>query len=153
DNQAHETSRNARQSNGVAYFKAPHDRAPGLFHSFMKRFLSFIIVALALSGLAAAADTGFLPKSFAGWTLTGTAQITQEAAKVDAAYPAALQEYGFTNAETATYTRPDGRKLTIKAAQFKDATGAYGAFTFYRQPSMKLEQIGTKAASANERTL
>ena len=29
----------------------------------------------------------------------------------------------------------------------------YGAFTFYRQPAMKTEQIGTKAASANERIL
>jgi len=119
----------------------------------MKRFLYVIVVATALCGLAFAADTGFLPNSFAGWTLTGTPQITHDAAKVDSAYPAALQEYGLTQAETATYTRPDGRKLTIKAAQFKDATGAYGAYTFYRQPSMHTEQIGTKAASANERTL
>ena len=64
-----------------------------------------------------------------------------------------LKEYGFTGAETVTYTRKDGRKLTVKAARFKDATGAYGAFTFYRQPAMKTERIGTKAASANERIL
>jgi hypothetical protein len=119
----------------------------------MKHFLYLIILALANCGLAGAADTGFLPQSFAGWTQTGTPQITHEVAKADAAYPAVLQEYGLTESETATYTRPDGRKLTIKAAQFKDATGAYGAFTFYRQPAMHSEQIGTKAASANERTL
>ncbi len=118
----------------------------------MKRLLYLIVVAIAFCGLASAADTGFLPTSFAGWTLTGTPQVTHDAAKVDSAYPAALQEYGFTEAETATYTRDDGRKLTIKAARFKDATGAYGAFTFYRQPAMRTEQIGTKAASANERT-
>ncbi|HZD31038.1 MAG TPA: DUF6599 family protein, partial [Candidatus Angelobacter sp.] len=46
-----------------------------------------------------------------------------------------------------------GRKLAVKAAQFKDATGAYGAYTFYRDPAMKSEGIGTKAASANERIL
>ena len=119
----------------------------------MKRFLSLIVLAIACCGVASAADTGFLPSSFAGWTLTGTPQITHDVAKVDSAYPAVLQEYGFAQAETATYTRPDGRKLTIKAAEFKDATGAYGAFTFYRQPAMRSEQIGTKAASANERTL
>jgi len=119
----------------------------------MKRFLNLIIILVAACGLAHAADAGFLPNSFAGWTLTGTPQVTHEAAKVDSAYPSVLQEYGFTDAETATYTRDGGRKLTIKAAQFKDATGAYGAFTFYRQPSMRTEQIGTKAASANERTL
>jgi hypothetical protein len=103
--------------------------------------------------MACAADANFLPKAFAGWTLTGTPQITQDPAKADSAYPAVLKEYGFLEAETANYTRDDGRKLTIKAARFKDATGAYGAFTFYRQPAMRLEQIGTKAASANERTL
>jgi hypothetical protein len=94
-----------------------------------------------------------LPKSFAGWNQTGQPQITTDAAQADAAYPAVLKEYGFSDAETATYTRDDGRKLTIKAARFADATGAYGAFTFYRQPVMGTEQIGTKAASANNRVL
>ena len=46
-----------------------------------------------------------------------------------------------------------GERLTVKAARFKDATGAYGAFTFYRDPAMKEERIGTKSASANERIL
>jgi len=119
----------------------------------MKRSLYIVVLVLLSCGLGLAADTSFLPKSFAGWTLTGTPQVTHEAAKADGAYPAVLQEYGFTESETATYTRPDGRKLIIKAAQFKDATGAYGAYTFYRQPAMRSEQIGTKAASANERTL
>jgi hypothetical protein len=119
----------------------------------MKRCSYLLLIAFALSAATHAADTDFLPKSFAGWTLTGTPQVTHDAANVDSAYPAVLQEYGFAQAETATYTRPDGRKLTIKAAQFKDATGAYGAYTFYRQPAMRSEQIGTKAASANERTL
>ncbi len=67
--------------------------------------------------------------------------------------PQCCKEYGFADAETVTYTRADGRKLTVKAARFNDATGAYGAFTFYRQPSMGTEKIGTKAASANQRIL
>ena len=94
-----------------------------------------------------------LPKSFAGWTESGPAQTTTDAAQADAAYPAVLKEYGFVGSETVTYTREDGRKLTIKAARFNDATGAYGAFTFYRQPAMRTERIGTKAASANQRIL
>jgi hypothetical protein len=120
----------------------------------MKRFLLAMVACLWLSALAIAADnSAFLPKSFAGWTQTGQPQITTDAAQADAAYPAVLKEYGFSDAETATYTRDDGRKLTIKAARFADATGAYGAFTFYRQPVMGTEQIGTKAASANNRVL
>ena len=115
-------------------------------------FALLACVWLAVCSLAA--DTSaFLPHSFAGWTQAGSPQVTTNAAKADAAYPAVLKEYGFTDSETATYTRDDGRKLTIKAARFKDATGAYGAFTFYRQPPMKVEEIGTKAASANDRIL
>ncbi len=117
--------------------------------------LGFALLACVwLAVCSLAADTNaFLPHSFAGWTQAGSPQVTTNAAKADAAYPAVLQEYGFTDSETATYTRDDGRKLTIKAARFKDATGAYGAFTFYRQPPMKVEEIGTKAASANDRIL
>lgn len=148
-----ETYRNPEQSNGVAYSEALTRLRPRNFYHFMKRFLYLIVLTMVCCGMVAAADSGFLPQSFAGWAQTGTPQITHDVATADAAYPAILQEYGFTESETATYTRPEGRKLTIKAAQFKDATGAYGAFTFYRQPSMKSEQIGTKAASANERTL
>lgn len=119
-----------------------------------KRAKITAMVCLWLSALAAAADnSAFLPKSFAGWTETGPPQITTDAAQADAAYPAVLEEYGFAESETATYTRADGSKLSVKAARFKDATGAYGAFTFYRQPMMKTEEIGTKAASANNRIL
>jgi hypothetical protein len=115
----------------------------------------FIVVTLCLSLVASvfAENRGLLPKSFAGWTESGPARTTTDAAQADAAYPAVLKEYGFTGAETVTYTREDGRKLTVKAARFNDATGAYGAFTFYRQPAMKTERIGTKAASANQRIL
>jgi hypothetical protein len=121
----------------------------------MKRFLIIAVVLyLGLSLQAIAADkSAILPKSFAGWAQTGQPQITTSPVQADAAYPAVLKEDGFADSETATYTRDDGRKLTIKAARFNDATGAYGAFTFYRQPAMKTEEIGTKAASDNNRIL
>jgi uncharacterized protein DUF6599 len=122
--------------------------------SSMKSFLKPVALFALLSAAAhAVAADNLLPKSFAGWTRTGDVKTVTNPEQADSAYPAVLNEYGFTEAETATYTRPDGRKLTIKAAEFKDATGAYGAFTFYRDPAMKSEQIGTKAASANQRIL
>ena len=113
------------------------------------------MVVLALLGAMASATSAqnILPKSFAGWTQAGEVKTVTQPAQADAAYPAVLNEYGFTEAESATYIRADGRKLTIKAARFKDATGAYGAFTFYRDPAMRSEQIGTKSASANQRIL
>jgi hypothetical protein len=120
----------------------------------IKRFLVAAVLSVVLGSVAfASGGNDFLPQSFAGWTKSGAAQSTIDPANADAAYPAVLKEYGFAGAETATYTRADGRKLTVKAARFNDATGAYGAFTFYRQPSMGTERIGTKAASANQRVL
>jgi hypothetical protein len=120
----------------------------------MRRCVVLLTLFFSSAVLTFAADSAtLLPKSFAGWTQTGPVQVAREPVGVDGAYPAVLQEYGFADAETATYQRDDGRKLTIKAARFKDATGAYGAYTFYRQSAMKAEEIGTKAASANNRIL
>src|SRR5271167_5271195 len=120
----------------------------------MKQFCKVTVLLTLLSVLAGASGAeNILPKSFAGWTQTGEVKTATKADQVDTAYPSVLNEYGFTTAETATYTRPDGRKVTVKVAQFKDATGGYGAFTFYRDPAMKSERIGTKAASANQRIL
>ena len=84
--------------------------------------------------------------------MSGTRQAGTDPATVDQAHPAVLKEYGFTDFEVANYIRPD-RKLTVKAARFQDATGAYGALTFYRLPRMQQENIGLLAASDNERVL
>ena len=65
---------------------------------------------------------------------------------------AVLKEYGFAGLETATYTR-GGRKMEIKAARFNDATGAFGAFSYYVKPQMQVEKIGDMGASSNARIL
>ena len=85
--------------------------------------------------------------------MSGPAKSSTDPVVADAINPALLKEYGFTDLESATYTRDDGRKLTVKAARFNDASGAYGAFTFYRMPQMISEQIGDQGASLNERIL
>jgi len=122
--------------------------------SRMKQFFKPIFAALVLAAtVSTVAAQNILPKSFARWTQTGDVKTITNPEQADAAYSGVLNEYGFVTAETATYTRPDGRKVTVKATQFKDATGGYGAFTFYRDAAMKSERIGTKAASANERIL
>lgn len=94
-----------------------------------------------------------LPQEFAGWHLTGTMQTSKDALTADPANAALLGEYGFTDFASATYIRDDGHKLTLRAARFGDATGAYGAFTFYKQPQMLREEIPDQAASWNERVL
>ncbi len=64
-----------------------------------------------------------------------------------------VKRIGFNGFNSAVYTRDDGRKLTVRAARFQDASGAYGAFTYYKIPQMLREKIGDQGASFNERVL
>ena len=113
----------------------------------------------AASGSANEADTAsskqdlpILPHAFAGWEISGSVRKGIDADTIDHAQSATLREYGFTGYEIATYSQGT-RKLTVRAARFQDATGAYGAFTFYRVPGTIPERIGNLAASDNERVL
>jgi hypothetical protein len=94
-----------------------------------------------------------LPKTFGGWQMQGDVQSSSDPALADAANAQILKEYGFNHFENATYTRDDGRKLKVRAARFTDASGAYGAFTFYKRPEMQNEKIGGQASSLNNRVL
>src|SRR5581483_4379388 len=110
-------------------------------------------VMVSTAAAATAPESSVLPKSFSAWQMSGNAKKSSDPATADGVNAALLKEYGFQDVESATYIRDDGRKLTVKAARFNDASGAYGAFTFYRAPQMITEKIGDKGASANERIL
>lgn len=94
-----------------------------------------------------------LPQQFGGWQLRGAAQSSADPFTADQVNGNVLKEYSFSQFEAATYVREDGRKLSVRLAQFADATGAYGAFTFYRQTEMLPEKIGDQGASLNNRVL
>jgi hypothetical protein len=94
-----------------------------------------------------------LPKEFGGWHLLGSAPSSMDPRMADSVNASLLKEYGFTDIESGTYGRDDGRKLSVKVARFADASGAYGAFTYYKMPQMLNEKIGDQAASLNERVL
>ena len=85
--------------------------------------------------------------------MAGTAAKSADAAVADPANAAVLKEYGFGRFEKGEYTRADGRRLAVKAAVFEDASGAYGAFTFYRIPEMNEEKIGVQGSSLGNRVL
>src|SRR5579883_3122789 len=114
-------------------------------------------VALAQPGRNVAAKVvapaALLPQTFGGWQVQGTLQTSADPTAADPANPAVLKEYGFTDFAAGTYTQEDGRKLTVRAARFADASGAYGAFTYYKQPEMLNEKIGDQASSLNNRVL
>ncbi len=107
----------------------------------------------AEKNVQAAPPAQILPQEFGGWQISGTTRTSSDPAVADPVNAHVLKEYGFNDFATGTYSQDDGRKLTLKAARFEDASGAYGAFTFYKMPQMLVEQIGDQGASLNERVL
>ncbi len=101
----------------------------------------------------AASSTPVLPPQFAGWQVNGAVARSDDPAAADEANAPVLKEYGFQRLEKAAYTRDDGRNLAVKAAVFADASGAYGAFTYYYSAEMGEETIGAQAAFLNNRVL
>ncbi len=93
-----------------------------------------------------------LPDEFAGWKAAGAAKKVTDASVADAANSGALKEYGFSDAELAEYKR-EGETLSVRALRFHDASGAYGAYSFYRQNGWPKEEIGTGATSNHNRVL
>src|SRR6476660_305693 len=121
--------------------------------NFFRLIVAFILTAFIVPNTARAADSGLLPNAFAGWRVGDSPQNSTNPATADPLNAAVLKEYGFTDVTAATYTRDDGRQLALKVARFEDASGAFGAYTFYRVPSMQPEEIGDQAASSSQRVL
>jgi Family of unknown function (DUF6599) len=118
-----------------------------------------ILVIALLSGFSAHAAEQtipgpLLPKQFAGWQQnSGGTRTSNDPGTADPVNAGLLKEYGFVDFASAKYKRSDGRNLAIKAIRFADASGAYGAFTYYRLPEMPQEEIGDQGASLNNRVL
>jgi hypothetical protein len=93
-----------------------------------------------------------LPEEFDGWEPTGPSNVLTDATQADPANAAALKEYGFNAAVLANYKR-DGDTLSLRALRFDDASGAYGAYTYFRQNGWPKEDIGTGAASDHNSVL
>lgn len=117
----------------------------------MKRFSLIGLLFVSVATLAAA-PSSLLPPSFSGWQRSGSLHASKDPMQADRTNAALLKEFGFNNFESATYSR-DGRTLQVRVAHFADATGAYGAFTFYSQPDMQAEQVGDQAVSSVDRVI
>jgi len=120
------------------------------------RFLSLLCLASCAAAAVvpdSAASPPLLPKQFGGWQMESTLQVSKDPAAADPTNASVLKEYGYTDFASATYARDDGRTLKIRAARFADASGAFGAYSFYLQPEMAREQIGDQGASLGKRVL
>jgi hypothetical protein len=101
---------------------------------------------------AAAKDRPVLPEAFAGWVATDKPKVVTDAAELDSANAAALKEYGNQGGMIASYKRSD-ETLTVKTLSFQDVSGAYGAYSFYRQNGWPKAEIGTGGTSDKNRVL
>jgi hypothetical protein len=119
----------------------------------MKKSIS-ILALLCLSLVPVSAkEPGLLPAVFNGWEINQqSVKTASDPSSADPADFAVLKEYGFSDFESATYSR-NGHTMQVKAARFNDASGALGAYTFYLQPQMAAEKIGDEGASNNSRVL
>jgi len=109
-------------------------------------FLSLLVPpALAKPATVAPAAPPLLPTDFAGWSLSGPAQESAAPEAADAANASVLKEFGFQQFSAAHYANADN-KLSVRAIRFQDASGAFGAFTFFRRAGSIPEQIGRSAA-------
>jgi uncharacterized protein DUF6599 len=119
----------------------------------MRLCTKLFALIVSLASAAMATDSSILPKAFAGWQQeAATNKNSANPVDADAGLAAVLKEYGFTDFQSANYTKGD-RKLNVRAARFDDATGAYGAYTLYSQPGMRTEEIGRHGESVGDRVL
>jgi hypothetical protein len=98
------------------------------------------------------APKALLPDTFAGWIAVDAPKRVTDAALADQENAAALKEYDFTDAALAVYKR-SGETLSLRLLRFRDASGAYGAFSFYRQSGWPKEEIGSGATSNHNRVI
>jgi len=99
-----------------------------------------------------ATPSSLLPEALDGWVRDSAPKVLADPSQADPASAAALKEYDFTGAASATYKRDD-ETLNIHVLRFQDATGAYGAYSFYRQNGWLKEDIGAGATSFHNRVL
>src|ERR1700728_3780002 len=103
----------------------------------MRRVLGLSTFALLLAALPASADK-ILRASFAGWQSVQSSpfdpgRMTHIVNPAAAWTPA---EYGFVSGESASYSRGSSN-LDVICYQMKDASGAYGLYSYLRRPDMR----------------
>jgi hypothetical protein len=106
----------------------------------------------AAKSVPPATPAALLPDSFAGWVATEPLKTLTDPAQADPANTAALKEYDFNDAALANYKR-GGETLSLRALRFHDASGGYGAYSFYRQNGWPKEEVGSGATSNHNRVL
>ena len=104
-----------------------------------------------------------LPDAFGGWTLTNHQTFTPGDQPTASNAPAgetqgviAAREYGLIWGETASYVHSAsgaGKALNVTVYRMKDASGAYGEYSYLRTPDMTSADFTDHAALNNSEAL
>lgn len=114
----------------------------------MRRFLGLPIFVLLLAALPASAQR-ILPDSFAGWSRTGVLPVSVYPFRPD---QQVLNEYGNVGFDSDTFGR-NSATLSVAAYQTKDASGAYGLYSFLRTPEMRRANFTDHSSMSKEHVL
>lgn len=112
----------------------------------MRRILGLPIFAMLLAALPASAQK-LLPASAAGWTNKGAPAAAQELA----AQPV-LGEYGFVSSEESQFAS-GSESFDALVYKMKDASGAYGLYSFLQQPGMRRANFTDHSSISTDRAL
>ncbi|HUS20064.1 MAG TPA: DUF6599 family protein [Terriglobales bacterium] len=92
-------------------------------------------------------DGSILPPAFSGWQKDPNSERGTDPARAHTAEATLLKEAGLGAFERATYTR-QGRKLSLQAFRFNDATGAFAAYSALQTEPMAKEKFCNHARSS-----
>jgi hypothetical protein len=109
-----------------------------------------LFVVAAMAALLTAAPKAAVPRlpNFAAWRKAQSQFAPRMGWGLPADQAAAMQEFGLGSVERDTYAR--GRQqIQILAMRFADATGAYGAFTYYRPGNFHRFDLAQPQEAAN----
>ena len=113
------------------------------------RRLIWILPAVLMLAVSPSFAQGILTPSFAGWTAQGSGAA---AAAANEAQMSAFREYGYVSGEAQSYSR-EGDRIDVSVYKFKDPSGAYGAYSFLRQPDMAKAQLTEHSSMSADRAL
>ncbi|HEV3483032.1 MAG TPA: DUF6599 family protein [Candidatus Acidoferrales bacterium] len=114
----------------------------------MRRLTWLPLAALVFAALPALAQ-GILPPSVSGWTSPSS---TANPGPMDNAQSSAFREYGYVSGETQSYVRANDR-IDMAVYKFRDPSGAYGAYSFLRQPDMAKADLTEHSSASSDRAL
>src|SRR5215470_7442905 len=117
--------------------------------------LCLVLITAALFGSGPALAQSILPLSFAAWTANGKEPFTSTAASAQTSPDPAMavaREYGYASGERATFFQ-GAEKLEVALYRMKDASGAYGEYSYLRTTEMPRADFTEHSAMSRDRAL